>query len=99
LNDKSQPDLLLQTRLFHEGKQIYSGQPVHFDPHQALTDAIWDVDREISLDPRLEPGQYILQVLVTDDQLAPEKNRIAEQSAEFEIRPERHRYGTKTSRY
>jgi hypothetical protein len=35
---------------------------------------------------QLTPGDYALQVIVTD-KLASEKNRVAAQSMDFEVRP------------
>ena len=79
------PQLVVQTRLFRDGQQVYAGTPSAMnaesqqDPKQLL-----GVGRvQFGQAP---PGDYVLQVIVTD-KLAKEKYRIAAQSMDFEIRP------------
>jgi hypothetical protein len=71
------PQLVVQTRLFRDGQQVYAGSQQ--DPKELL-----GVGRvQFGQAP---PGDYVLQVIVTD-KLAKEKYRIAAQSIDFEIRP------------
>jgi hypothetical protein len=45
-----------------------------------------EVEHRLTLGADLQPGEYVLQVLVTD-KLAPKKSAPASQSTDFEIRP------------
>ena len=81
------PELEVQTRLFREGEQVYSGNPLPVsvagqDDPKRLVGA-----GRMQLGARLAPGDYVLQVIVTD-KLAREKFRVATQSMDFEIQPD-----------
>jgi VWFA-related protein len=77
-------DLSLKVRVIHDGKIILDGQPrpidaqVQKDIHHIATSAA------ISLGTEMAPGDYILQIIVTDN-MAPEKNRVAAQYVQFEV--------------
>jgi hypothetical protein len=81
-NKKTQ--LEVQTRLFRDGQQIHDGTPsaVSGDGQQD-SGRLSEVGR-VQL-TQMPPGDYVLQVIVTD-KLASEKNRIASQSMDFEVR-------------
>ncbi|HEY5839632.1 MAG TPA: VWA domain-containing protein [Pyrinomonadaceae bacterium] len=80
----SRPQLTTQVRLFRDGKEVYSGKEIPFD-----TTGQGDLQRlavggAIQLGPAMEPGEYVLQVIVTDP-LADKKHRIATQWMDFQI--------------
>jgi VWFA-related protein len=80
-NKKTQ--LQTQTRLFRDGQEIYAGplSPVNTEgqtnPQRLMSGGRMSLNN-------LAPGDYALQVIVTD-KLASEKNRIAAQSMDFEV--------------
>jgi VWFA-related protein len=80
------PELEVQMRLFREGEQVYVGHPLPVstqgqDDPKRLVGA-----GRMQLGTSLVPGDYVLQVIVTD-KLAKEKFRVATQSMDFEIQP------------
>jgi VWFA-related protein len=76
--------LEVQTRLFRDGKQIYTGKPYAMevaaqpDPRQLVAGGTMKLGK-------VEPGDYVLQVLVTD-KLAKEKYRTATSFMDFEVK-------------
>jgi hypothetical protein len=79
-NKKYQIDI--ETRLFRDGEQIYAS------PGSKVSDSEQKDRRLVGLGQlqlnQIQPGDYVLQVIVTD-RLASEKNRIAAQAMNFEI--------------
>jgi VWFA-related protein len=81
---QNHPALQVQTRLFLDGKQVYLGKPAAFnvagqpDPKRLVGTG------SMRLGEKIAPGDYVLQVIVTD-KLAKEKFRVAAQSMDFEI--------------
>ena len=79
-----QNQLEVQTRLFRDGKQIYTGKPntmevaAQPDPKRLVAGGTMKLGK-------VEPGDYILQVLVTD-KLAREKYRTATSYMDFEVK-------------
>lgn len=78
------PDLTSQIKLFKDGKAIYEGkvQPIS-------SDNIKDVQRigangSLTLGMKMEPGEYVLQVIVTDN-LAKKKRQTVSQFVPFEL--------------
>ena len=77
--------LKTQTRLFRDGSPVYQGPPQPFDPGPRPSPAARiDAGRRLQLGTQLPPGEYVLQVVVTDE-LAKGKGRTAAQWIEFEI--------------
>jgi hypothetical protein len=80
----SRPQLIEQSRIIRDGKAVFSSEAttVDFqsqsDPHRIRTSA------EIQLPLDLEPGDYILQILVTDSS-DKQKPRITSQWIDFEV--------------
>jgi VWFA-related protein len=79
-----QPQIRLQTRVFHDRVKVFEGAERQLDLSQqqgskepVFTDAV-------SLGENLLPGDYVLQVVVTDG-LAKEKRRLATQYIQFEV--------------
>ena len=81
-DSSKQANLELQTRLFRDGDQIYEGKPMVL-PTTGQTDPKRLIEGgEMRLGGAMKPGDYVLQVIVTD-RLA--KNQVATQSMDFEI--------------
>jgi VWFA-related protein len=78
------PRLTIQARLFREGRQVYAGQPQPFDPAPQSGLERVEAAGRLQLGAALEPGEYVLQVVVTDA-LAGNSNAIATQWIDFEL--------------
>jgi hypothetical protein len=83
-DSEKKPQLLVQTRLFRDGQEVFAGSPSAMNGEsQQNPQHLLGVGRlQFGQAP---PGDYVLQVIVTD-KLAKEKYRIAAQSMDFEIR-------------
>ena len=79
-------ELVLETRLYHDGKQVYAGAPAPFQSTGQTGGGPYEIENRLTLGSQLEPGEYVLQVVVTD-KLAPKKAATVSQSTDFEIRP------------
>lgn len=83
VDSEHKPELEVQTRIFRDGQVVYTGKPVDMqtdpkaDPKRLLGGGRMQLGR-------ISPGEYVLQVVVTD-KLAKEKYRVAAQSQDFEI--------------
>jgi hypothetical protein len=78
------PQILVQTRLFRDGKQIYAGAPSAMNGEGQQNPQHMVALGRVQIG-QAQPGDYVLQVIVTD-KLAKEKYRIAANSMDFEIR-------------
>ncbi|HEY3134840.1 MAG TPA: VWA domain-containing protein [Blastocatellia bacterium] len=78
------PQLETQLRLFREGQQLFVGKVNSFDPAQQKDFSKLVVGGSLLLGKELLPGEYALQVTVTD-KLAREESRIASQWIDFDI--------------
>jgi hypothetical protein len=79
-----QPQLEAHTRLFRDGKLVYTGKPIPLQS-DGQPDARHLLGAgSMKLGPNITLGDYVLQVVVTD-KLAKEKNRVATQAMDFEI--------------
>ena len=83
LDPAGRPQFETQLRIFHDGQQVYAGQPAPFDPGKQ-TDMKNLHDGVRMRLGGLPPGDYVLQVVATDP-LAPEKRRTVTQWIDFEI--------------
>jgi len=76
-------DLEVHTRVFRDGQQVYEGKPMPVqtvseqDPRHLLAAGA------LHLGTQMEPGEYVLQVIVADK--PGDKHRIATQSTDFEV--------------
>jgi VWFA-related protein len=77
------PRLQTQMRLFRDREQVYAGPPAEFDPDKQTDMTSLQSATRIRLNG-LQPGEYVLQVTVTDA-LAPEKRRTVTQWIDFEV--------------
>lgn len=78
------PDLVVQAKIFRENKDIYAGTPMRYTPEPGIDRKRLPVEGGIQLASRMEPGEYVLQIIVTD-MAADEKYRYASQWLDFEI--------------
>jgi VWFA-related protein len=85
LDANRQPQLEVEERVFRDGEQIGASQP-----HPAVTAQQGDpahlaATGEFRLGAAVQPGGYVLQVIVTD-KLADPEYRVASQWMDFEVR-------------
>jgi hypothetical protein len=78
------PQLQTQLRLFRNGQQVFTGREVAFDAANQVDLKRLQATGAIMLGSEMEPGEYQLQVVVTDP-LGKEKYRVATQWIDFEI--------------
>jgi VWFA-related protein len=78
------PQLQTQVRIFRDGVAVFTGSMAPYDATGAVDLKRLPVAGALRLGPVLEPGQYVLQVIVTDAP-AGEKPRTATQWIDFEI--------------
>ena len=78
------PQLHTQVRLFRNGQQVFTGKELPFDGGAQVDLKRLAVAGAIQLGTEMEPGEYQLQVIITDP-LAKEKYRVATQWIDFEI--------------
>ncbi|MGB8511012.1 MAG: hypothetical protein WCD76_21755, partial [Pyrinomonadaceae bacterium] len=72
-----------QVRLFHDNQQVFAGKLVNL---KSQTDSKkMSAFGRLQLGANLTPGEYVLQVVVTDA-LAKAKNRVSTQWIDFEIK-------------
>lgn len=76
--------LQVQKRFFRDGKLILQNNPIPLDTTNEKDLRRIGASGAISLGRDFSPGNYVLQIVVTDGQ-AKEKNRIAVQSIDFEV--------------
>lgn len=78
------PQLETQMRLFRDGQVVFTGKSLALDPSQQKNMKRLMGAGRIRLGPDLIPGEYIVQITVTDA-LAPKALRTATQWTDFEI--------------
>jgi hypothetical protein len=84
-HSSKKPQVQAQLRLFRDGKQIYQGKPANLDSTGQPDLKKIVAGGRLQLGSRMEPGDYVLQVIVTDG-LARDKFKIATQAMDFEVR-------------
>jgi VWFA-related protein len=80
------PELEVQTRLFHDGAQVRADKATLDTAGAASDPQRLRVEGRMTLDRDMTPGEYVLQVIVTD-KLAKSKFSTVTQSMDFEIEP------------
>jgi hypothetical protein len=78
------PNLTIQARLFRNGELVFSGNAVQYELRDQADPKRLAGGGAIQLGTSLKPGEYVLQVVVSD-LLAKEKHRVATQWMDFEI--------------
>jgi VWFA-related protein len=84
LDAAGRPQVQTQMRLFRDGQPVFNGKQTPLDASKQADVKRLGVGGRLRLGPELTPGQYTLQVTVTDA-LAPEGRRTATQWGDFEI--------------
>jgi VWFA-related protein len=80
----NRPQLATQVRLFRDGQPIFTGKEIPFPSESQADFQRLTAGGAIQLGTGMEPGEYVLQVIVIDA-LAKEKYRTATQWIDFEI--------------
>src|ERR1700752_252779 len=80
----SRPQVTTQVKLFRDGKAVFTGKETPFDSSGQVDLQRLAVFGAIQLGAEMEPGDYVLQVIVTDP-LADKKYRVASQWMDFQI--------------
>ncbi len=78
------PRLQTQVRLFRDGKEVYTGKPTPYEMDELPNLTHLRAGGRIQLGKDAPPGEYMLQVIVTDA-LAKEEYRTVTQWIDFEI--------------
>jgi len=78
------PNLLMQTKLFRDGKSVKSSAETAVDVTNQPDPRRMIITNVMRLTPDLEPGNYYLQVVITD-KTAKDKEAPATQWVDFEI--------------
>jgi hypothetical protein len=78
------PNLTIQARLFRNGELVFTGNEVPFAIREQSDPQRLGGGGGIQLGTSMQPGEYILQIVVTD-LLAKEKDRVSTQWMDFEI--------------
>jgi len=84
LDAAKQPDIQTRIRVFRDGKLVLDGVPQRLDATGQKEMQRLRGGGALSLGGKMLPGDYILQVIITDN-LAPQKQRIATQFVQFEV--------------
>lgn len=80
----SLPRIQTQTRMLREAQPVFTGKLLAFDASSQKDLRRLSAAGRLRLGPELVPGNYILQITVTD-LLAPPERRVAVQWIDFEI--------------
>ena len=81
---KQPPQIETRTVLLRDGKVLYSGPPTPLKPGERSEGNRLFVGGALTLSPDTKPGEYVLQVVITD-KLAKKKYNTVTQWIDFEI--------------
>ncbi len=81
--DAKKMQLMSQVRLFHDGQEVFTGQPTPIDMTQQTDWKRLVIARRLFLGTILEPGDYILHLTISD--ASSGKNRAATRWLDFRI--------------
>ena len=84
LDPTSHPQLMMQVKLFRDGAQVFTGKETPYSPGQQTDLQRLVTGGAIRLGTDMPPGDYVIQVVVTD-LLADQKHRVATQWMDFQI--------------
>jgi hypothetical protein len=79
------PQLETQIRLYRDGQQVYAGKVRDFNRAPQADSGQLVGGGALRLKDEIEPGEYVLQVIVTDKLAKDEKYRTATQWIDFDI--------------
>lgn len=85
LDDTKKPQLQTQMRLFRDGKEVFTGKQLAFSPGQQTDMKNLDAGGRLIVGTALTPGQYVLQVTVTDALAKNQRYGTSSQWIDFEI--------------
>lgn len=85
-SDKKPAALRIQSRVFHDRKLVFISKETTLKPAADGSTQVLDHTDAIELGTNLLPGDYVLQLIVTDGN-ASKKKRIATQYVQFEVAP------------
>lgn len=85
LDQTGRPQLQTQMRLFREGKEVFTGKLLPFNVGQQTDMKHLDAGGRLLVGGNLVPGEYILQVTVTDALAKNKRQGTATQWIDFEI--------------
>jgi hypothetical protein len=80
----NRPQLETQLRLFRDGKEVFTGKVNPFDQGQQKDLARLIAGGSLLLGADLQPGDYALQLIVTD-RLAKQESAVSSQWVDFEL--------------
>jgi VWFA-related protein len=80
----AKPQLQTQLKLFRDGREVYAGKETVVDSAGQVDLKRMTTTGAVQLGSKMEPGEYILQVVVTD-LLRNDKRRTVSQWIDFEI--------------
>jgi hypothetical protein len=83
--EAGKPQLESQIRIFREGQAVVSGKPKAIDPGPQTDMQRLIAGGALRFGPEMEPGDYVLQVTVTD--ALAKKDRAATQWIDFQLLP------------
>ena len=81
----NEAQLTSQVRLFRDGEKFYEGKMLDLKLGQIGPVARHYTGGQLSLGSKLAPGEYVMQVLVTD-KLSKDKDPVAMQAIDFEVK-------------
>ena len=84
LDTTSHPQLMTQVKLFRDGAEVFTGKESQFNPGQQTDMQRLVAVGAIKLGTDMTPGDYVIQVVVTD-LLADKKHRVATQWMDFQV--------------
>jgi len=84
LDTTSHPQLMMQVKLFRDGAEVFTGKESQFNPGQQTDMQRLVAVGAIKLGTDMTPGDYVIQVVVTD-LLADSKHRVATQWMDFQV--------------
>jgi VWFA-related protein len=82
-----QPFLTTEMKIFKDGKEIFTGGQQRVAPGNTNDFRTVGVVRGVQLPPGIEPGEYVLQVIVTDQYQTDAKRRTISQWIDFTVAP------------
>lgn len=85
LDDAKRPQLQTQMRLLLDGKEVFVGKELSFNPGQQRDMRSLDAGGRLLVGSSLLPGQYVLQVTVTDRLAKNKRYGTTTQWIDFEI--------------
>jgi hypothetical protein len=85
LDGAGHPQLQTQMRLFRDGKEVFTGKPLSFNPGQQTDMKRLNSGGRLVVGSVLAPGEYVLQVTVTDALARNRRYGTTAQWIDFEI--------------